>query len=112
MTRRSKDLLLVACELVGTVLIALCSAVGLLRVGHSLLVQQTIKPPERISLRTQDGGVISGDLYGVGDRGVVLAHGGRFNKESWQKQAQQLANAGYRVLAIDFRGYGDSRGPG
>jgi esterase/lipase len=41
----------------------------------------------------------------------VLAHGGRFNKESWQKQAQELANAGYRVVAIDFRGYGDSRGP-
>jgi len=52
------------------------------------------------------------DLYGVGERGVVLAHGGQFNKESWQKQAQQLAKAGFRVLAIDFRGYGDSRGPG
>jgi pimeloyl-ACP methyl ester carboxylesterase len=43
---------------------------------------------------------------------VVLAHGGRFNKESWKPQAQQLAAAGFRVLAIDFRGYGASHGPG
>jgi pimeloyl-ACP methyl ester carboxylesterase len=42
----------------------------------------------------------------------VLAHGGRFNKESWAKQAQTLAAAGFQVLALDFRGYGKSRGPG
>src|SRR5262249_7066204 len=52
------------------------------------------------------------DLYGGGVRGVVLAHGGRFNKESWRKQAKELAEAGYRVLAFNFRGYGDSKGPG
>jgi pimeloyl-ACP methyl ester carboxylesterase len=42
----------------------------------------------------------------------VLAHGGRFNKESWEKQARALVSAGFRVLALDFRGYGKSRGPG
>ncbi len=41
---------------------------------------------------------------------VVLAHGVRFNKESWAKQAVVLATAGFRVVAIDFRGYGKSRG--
>jgi pimeloyl-ACP methyl ester carboxylesterase len=41
---------------------------------------------------------------------VVLAHGGRFNKESWDKQARELVQAGFRVLAIDFRGRGKSRG--
>lgn len=51
-------------------------------------------------------------MYGKGDRGIVLAHGGRFNKESWKKQAEELQKAGFRVLAIDFRGYGKSRGPG
>ncbi len=112
MTRISKALLLVACESVGTVFIAPRSSVGLPRVGHSPLVQHAIRPAERVSVQTQDGGLIYGDLYGVGDRGVVLAHGGRFNKESWGKQAQELAKTGFRVLAIDFRGYGDSRGPG
>jgi len=41
----------------------------------------------------------------------VLAHGGRFNKESWEKQAQALVKAGFRALAIDFRGRGQSHGP-
>src|SRR6266852_1277189 len=67
---------------------------------------------EHVSFPTQDGGLIYADVYGKGDCGVVLAHGGRFNKESWEKQARLLADAGFRVLAIDFRGYGQSRGPG
>jgi len=66
---------------------------------------------EHVSFPTQDGGVVYADNYGKGERGVVLAHGSRFNKESWQKQALVLTNAGFRVLAIDFRGYGQSRGP-
>jgi len=69
-------------------------------------------PPERVSFPTQDGGLVYADVYGKGSRGVVLAHGGRFNKESWEKQARALVAAGFRALAIDFRGYGQSRGPG
>jgi pimeloyl-ACP methyl ester carboxylesterase len=67
---------------------------------------------DHVSFPTQDGGLIYADLYGSGDRGVVLAHGGRFNKESWEPQARVLAKAGFRVLAFDFRGYGQSQGPG
>jgi pimeloyl-ACP methyl ester carboxylesterase len=67
---------------------------------------------ETVSFPTEDGGVVYADVYGAGEKAVVLAHGGRFNKESWQKQAQTLALAGFRVLALDFRGYGKSRGPG
>jgi pimeloyl-ACP methyl ester carboxylesterase len=67
-------------------------------------------PQERVSFPTQDGGIVYADVYGTGDRGVVLAHGGRFNKESWATQAHALATAGFRVVAIDFRGRGQSRG--
>jgi pimeloyl-ACP methyl ester carboxylesterase len=67
---------------------------------------------EHVSFSTQDGGLVYADAYGRGDRGVVLAHGGRFDKESWGEQARALATAGFRILAIDFRGYGQSRGPG
>jgi alpha/beta superfamily hydrolase len=67
---------------------------------------------EHVSFPTRDGGLVHADLYGKGDRAVVLAHGGRFNKESWRKQAKELEQAGFRVLAINFRGYGESRGPG
>jgi alpha-beta hydrolase superfamily lysophospholipase len=67
---------------------------------------------EHVSISTEDGGLIYADLYGKSDRAVVLAHGGRFTKESWEPQAQSLARAGYRVLAFDFRGFGKSHGPG
>jgi alpha/beta superfamily hydrolase len=72
--------------------------------------QTASETPEQVSFPTQDGGLIYANLYGKGDRGVVLAHGGRFTKESWEKQAQVLVKAGFRVLAIDFRGRGQSRG--
>lgn len=68
-------------------------------------------PPTTVQFPTSDNGIIHGHLYGAGSHGVVLAHGGRFNKESWATQARILARAGLRVLAIDFRGYGSSTGP-
>jgi pimeloyl-ACP methyl ester carboxylesterase len=71
-----------------------------------VVAQQTVSFP------TEDGGRICADLYGQGARAVVLAHGGRFNKESWREQAQDLVSKGFRILAIDFRGFGCSTGPG
>jgi pimeloyl-ACP methyl ester carboxylesterase len=77
----------------------------------TLLLTRLAVAQEHVSFPTEDGGVVYADIYGQGERGVVLAHGGRFNKESWQQQALELTKAGFRVLAIDFRGYGQSRGP-
>lgn len=77
-----------------------------------LLLATAAAAQKTISFPTQDGGVIYADVYGKGDRAIVLAHGGRFNKESWSRQAPTLVSAGFRVLALDFRGYGESRGPG
>ncbi len=62
-----------------------------------LLAQQFVAIP------TPDGGEVHADVYGSGDRGVVLAPGGRFDRSSWRLQARALADAGFRVLAIDFR---------
>jgi pimeloyl-ACP methyl ester carboxylesterase len=78
----------------------------------TLLLTAIAAAQEHVSFPTRDGGLVHADLYGRGDRAVVLAHGGRFNKESWKTQAEELERAGFRVLAIDFRGYGQSRGPG
>jgi pimeloyl-ACP methyl ester carboxylesterase len=66
---------------------------------------------ERVSFPTQDGGRVYAARYGTGSQGVVLAHGGRFSKESWDEQARTLADSGFLVLAFDFRGHGESRGP-
>ena len=65
---------------------------------------------EHVSFPTGDGGVVFADVFGAGEKGVVLAHGGRFNKESWAKQVPAFVSAGFRVVAIDFRGWGQSKG--
>ena len=59
-----------------------CSSVRPGSDGHNPGQQQPIRPPERVAFPTEDGGLIYGDLYGEGDRGVVLAHGGRFNRRA------------------------------
>jgi pimeloyl-ACP methyl ester carboxylesterase len=74
------------------------------------MIPQNGTAQEHVSFPTQDGGVIYADVYGKGDRAVVLAHGVRFDKSSWEKQARRLAESGFRALAFDFRGYGNSRG--
>jgi pimeloyl-ACP methyl ester carboxylesterase len=67
---------------------------------------------DRVFFPTEDGGRIEADLYGKGDNGLILAHGGRFRKESWTNQVGALTNAGFHVLALNFRGFGASTGPG
>jgi len=72
------------------------------------------RAPRLVTFPTQDGWDIYADLYEredrpASDRGLVLVHGGRFTKDSWQGLAIQAANAGFRVLAIDLRGYGLSK---
>jgi pimeloyl-ACP methyl ester carboxylesterase len=65
--------------------------------------------PQAVTFKTDDGWTIHADLYGSGDRGLVLVHGGRFTKASWRDQARELTDAGFRVLAIDMRGFGLSK---
>jgi pimeloyl-ACP methyl ester carboxylesterase len=76
----------------------------------ALILAALVGSQESVSFPTEDGGIVYADVYGEGDHGVVLAHGGRFTKESWATQAQTLASAGFRTVAIDFRGRGQSRG--
>jgi pimeloyl-ACP methyl ester carboxylesterase len=78
----------------------------------ALLLSLVARAQTTVSFPTDDGALIFADVYGIGEKAVVLAHGGQFNKESWAKQARTLESAGFCVLAIDFRGYGKSHGPG
>jgi pimeloyl-ACP methyl ester carboxylesterase len=56
-----------------------------------------------VSIPTTNG-VVEGDLYGSGDRAIALvAHGGYSSRAAWQKPAQALAEAGFRVLAFETR---------
>jgi len=81
--------------------------VTLIAAGTSL--PASFRDPQLVAIPAPDGGTIRADLYGTGHRGVVLAHGGRFDKSSWNNQAKVLAAAGFRVLAIDFRAAVEAR---
>jgi len=48
--------------------------------------------------------------YGTG-KPVVLIHGWPLSGRSWEKQVPVLLDAGYRVIAYDRRGFGDSSKP-
>jgi pimeloyl-ACP methyl ester carboxylesterase len=78
----------------------------------AVVIITQLSAQQAVSFSADDGGVVCGDLYGRGGHAVVLAHGGRFKKDSWRVQANALVSEGFRVLAIDFRGFGCSTGPG
>jgi uncharacterized protein len=67
-------------------------------------------PGRLIRFRTEDGLTLAGELRGSGPTGVVLAHMFPTDRTSWSDLATQLEDRGYRSVAIDFRGYGDSGG--
>ena len=79
--------------------------------GQAAPVDQAAPTP--ISIPMADGrGPIAADVYGSGDRAVLLLHGGRRNKSHWKPQAEVLARAGFRVMAIDFRAWATPAGNG
>ncbi|MFF2197314.1 alpha/beta fold hydrolase [Streptomyces sp. NPDC058157] len=50
--------------------------------------------------------------WGEGDRLALLVHGIMADHRTWRRVGPALAEAGYRVLAVDLRGHGASgRGP-
>lgn len=61
-------------------------------------------------VKTRDGADIFVKDWGEG-RPVVLVHGWPLSADSWDPQAVALAEAGYRVIAYDRRGFGRSSQP-
>ena len=79
----------------------------LLFLALPLCVLQPIVAQQPVSFPGTSAAVLlHADLYGDGSRAVILAHGGRFGKESWKPQATTLAASGFLVLALQFRGDG------
>lgn len=74
-------------------------ALGIAALASLAFGQKTVRCP-----LPDPSEAIQADLYGAGTHGVVLAHGGRFTKEGWKRQAQVLADSGFLVLSVRFRG--------
>jgi pimeloyl-ACP methyl ester carboxylesterase len=58
---------------------------------------------------TSDGATLVGVVLGRGRRGLVLGHQLGSDLCEWLPQARAFAKRGYRVLAFDFAGFGDSQ---
>ena len=57
----------------------------------------------------RDGRRIVADVAGDPDAApVLLLHGGGQTRHAWARAAAQLASAGWRTVALDARGHGDS----
>jgi pimeloyl-ACP methyl ester carboxylesterase len=59
---------------------------------------------QAVTITVPDSGSIGADLYGSGDRGLLLVgHGGYSTRATWAPQARLLADAGFRVLVMETR---------
>lgn len=61
-------------------------------------------------VKSSDGTTLYVKDWGTG-RPVILLHGWPLSADSWDDQAVAIADAGYRVLAYDRRGFGRSEQP-
>ncbi len=66
----------------------------------------------RITIGTEHGAPIELHYsdHGAG-RPVVLLHGWPLSGRAWENQVPALVDAGYRVISVDRRGFGDSSQP-
>lgn len=62
-----------------------------------------------VTFAMEDGVVLRGDAYGPENgRPALLLHGGGQTRHAWGGAAMALATAGWRAVAVDQRGHGDS----
>ncbi len=95
-----------------TVIIALSM---LLLMGNPVKAQDVSVSPSGldVEIAAQDGKKLYGSYFAVSDSdgpAVLLLHQLYTNRSSWSPLVQPLLDAGYKVLAIDLRGYGKTRG--
>lgn len=65
--------------------------------------------PDLRRFTTNDGLRLAADVLGEPSRGsVILAHGGGQTRHAWSGAGQALAARGWRTVALDLRGHGDS----
>ena len=65
-----------------------------------------------VDIKAPDGTNLKGSYFSPGRSGpaMILLHQCNMDRHAWDGLAQDLASAGFHVLTVDFRGYGDSGG--
>lgn len=64
---------------------------------------------ERLTFRMSDGVALVGESFGhASDPGLLFAHGGGQTRHAWANVARRLGRSGWRTLALDLRGHGES----
>jgi dienelactone hydrolase len=69
--------------------------------------------PQEVEIEGSDGHKLRGAYYAAASSdgpAVLLLHQLYTTRSSWAELIQPLMDAGYRVLAVDLRGYGATRG--
>lgn len=84
----------------------------LLLLSTPLLARAETPPPIPVTLKTPDGIALKATYYSPGREGpgILLLHQCNRDRTSWAALATQAAARGYHVLALDYRGYGESEG--
>jgi pimeloyl-ACP methyl ester carboxylesterase len=74
-----------------------------------------VSTPRIVEFAGVDGITLVGDEWNDGDTAgsaaqptILMLHGGGQNRHSWKNTGQLLADQGFRVVAVDTRGHGDS----
>jgi esterase/lipase len=63
---------------------------------------------EKINFTTSDGWIIVANYYPAPGNAVILLHKFASDKSEWTFFANELNQKGYAVVALDFRGHGES----
>jgi dienelactone hydrolase len=65
------------------------------------------------AISAPDGMSLSATYYSAGQPGlgILLLHQCNRDRSAWNTLAEELARAGFHVLTLDYRGYGQSGGP-
>jgi dienelactone hydrolase len=65
-----------------------------------------------VDIKSADGTNLKGSYFSPGrpGPGIILLHQCNMDRHAWDGLAKDLAESGFHVLTVDFRGYGDSGG--
>jgi dienelactone hydrolase len=82
---------------------------GILMVAAPVAAQPA---PAHVNLKAPDGTALKATYYAAGKPGpaVMLLHQCNADRTSWTSLATAAAARGYHVLALDYRGFGESGG--